>query len=403
MMILKYFKTLDALFRRLAWMTFILFVYILGSAIPIPIAKITKSYQHLIDTTPITIMSSMSGGNMNQLTLFTVGLTPMMIAMLVVQLLVMSGWLGLDTLSHRQINILQQWIILIFAIIQSSFITLAYKITRTPYEAIAVITMLTAGSMFIVWLGNMNQLVGVGGTVTLILVNILSATMPRLLMSVKYMWSLPNGHYIIFALILVGLLLAMFWIAFRFVYFPAQLIKTDLNSSVPPITYPIGFNTGAMMTYMIGMALFMLPVMLSHMLAHPGILANRVFQVTFAAIVSMTLFYLFSFMQLSPKDNARSLRNNNDYLLNIRPGKPTQRYLAKRLFLFTTFGAVLNTIQLVFGMFGGMYLGKMSGIALVPMNIVMLVMFMGGLSDQLQALTFQYQYDKFIAKEGKIK
>lgn len=400
---MKRIKSLDSLFQKLGWMFFILFIYILGMNIPLPIARVTKSYRHLLETTSVGIMSSVSGGNLSQLTLFTVGLTPFMIAMLVIQLLVMSRLFGFDTLSRRQINMVQQWCILFFTILESAVLIMGYKLAPNLTQSLELVTILTAGSLFVVWLGNMNQQFGIGGTITLILVNILSGTMPNLSRSVRYMWRLPFGHLLILALIVGGLALAFFWIAFRFVYYPAKLINIDLASSVKPITYPIGFNTGAMMTYMIGMALFMMPVMLSRMLPHPGILANRLFQVVFAAVVSLSLFYLFAFMQMPPKGNARSLRDSNNYLLNVRPGKPTQHYLAKRLLLFTTFGAVLNTIQLVFGMFGGMYLGKLSGLATIPMTIVMLVMFMGGLCDQLLALTFPYQYDKYIAKEGKIK
>ena len=61
-------------------------------------------------------------------------------------------------------------------------------------------------------------------------------------------------------MLIFGLL--YFWVAFIHTYYPLKVINTSLPSYDPEVIFPIGLNMGAMMTYMTGMALLMIPTML---------------------------------------------------------------------------------------------------------------------------------------------
>lgn len=80
--------------------------------------------------------------------------------------------------------------------------------------------------------------------------------------------------------------------------------------------------------------------------------------------------------------------------------------LVNRQKIFTTssnsrifFGALLNTIQLSFGLLGSRILGNFAGLAILPMNIIMIVMFMQGIKDQLLMLLFPLRYARLIKDE----
>ena len=109
---------LDNLLKRLGATLFILIIYVLGCTIPLPLVNISTTFRQILANSSIGIMSFMSGGNLQRLSLFSVGLSPLMIAMMIIQLLTMMRLFYFDTFSIKQMMRIQQWLTLIFAIIQ---------------------------------------------------------------------------------------------------------------------------------------------------------------------------------------------------------------------------------------------------------------------------------------------
>ncbi len=112
---------LDNLLKRLGATLFILIIYVLGCTIPLPLVNISTTFRQILANSSIGIMSFMSGGNLQRLSLFSVGLSPLMIAMMIIQLLTMMRLFYFDTFSIKQMMRIQQWLTLIFAIISYYF------------------------------------------------------------------------------------------------------------------------------------------------------------------------------------------------------------------------------------------------------------------------------------------
>lgn len=268
-------------YRRLGFTMFVLLVYMLGCSVPIPFAKITRSAHQMINTSPLSVASLMSGVNLQHISLFTVGLNPLMIAMLFIQLFTMLRLFYFDTLSMPQMLTVQQVLTVILAAAQSFSVTVALHLTSGAYHVFVVTLILTAGSMFVVWLGVMNIQHGIGGTITIILFNIINLSLPNLIRSVRYLKRMPYANLWILALVLVSLALGIFWIAFNRAYYPVKVVNHTMPSYTKPMTLPIGLNMGAMMTIMIGMAILMMPTMLGQYLGPKSIFAN----ITFDAVL----------------------------------------------------------------------------------------------------------------------
>lgn len=347
------------------------------------------------------LLTLMGGSNYMQITLFSVGINPMMISMILIQILSMTGAFGFDALSPRQVDFFQQLMTLIFAAIQST--TVIWGMHLIPHHellkiACAVLIMCT-GAMMVSWLGSMNSVKGIGGMMMLFLINITVGMLPRLSTAVHLIMKSNYPYLYLAGLLILALLLVYFWIAFSYAYYPLRLVNINFPSYDKPLTLPIGMNTGAMMMYMMGMSIIMLPMMIGQMF-HIRWLNGATFNVIFATIVGFVMFYLFSFMQFNPKDRAKMLRNQNNYILGLRPGRPTQKYLTKCLFWVSLPGAVINTAQMVFGIVGIRYLGNIGAIASIPMVSVMVVMFMFGIKDSILTLLVPYKYERIIKKEG---
>lgn len=387
--------------HRVYWLLFIMFVYCLGNAIPLPFVEVTRKFTHIMNSSPLGLISLMGGSNFTQITLFSIGINPMMIAMILMQVLTMSGFMGFDALSQKQQQVFQQFATLILAILQS--IAVVWGLQLIPHReldhCIMAVIILTTGAMFVNWLGTMNSLKGIGGTVTLILINISVGMLPRIRQAVHIIERMDHPYLMIAGLMVLALGLVYFWIAFSYAYYPMTLINVMLPSYSKPLTMPIGMNTGAMMMYMMGMGLITLPMMAGQ-IYQIKFLQNPYVNMTLAAIIAFVLFYFFTYMQFNPKSQAKMLRNQNNYILGIRPGLPTQKYINKRLFWVSLPGALLNTFQLAFGFVGTQVLGDLGTIAFIPMTAVMIVLFMFGIKDMILTLLIPYQYERVMKKEG---
>lgn len=384
--------------KRAVTTLFILFVYMFGLGIPLPFAQMTHQYHEMIKNTAIGMASAVSGAQLQRLSLFMVGLNPLMIAMLIVQMLMFTRLFGFDTLSSKQVIGMQQIFTLLLALVQSATITFGFHLAGSVLRSLAVVLILTAGSMFVVWLGNLNSQFGIGGTMTLIMFNLITMSIPMLNDAIKNTTKLPHAPYIFALLIIVALAIAVFWIAFGQAYYPLKTIQITMPSYEKPVIVPLGLNMGGMMMYMVGMALFSIPTMLAGIF-HNSFLSSPRFMLTFLTVTSLSLFYFFSFMMFSPFEQARGFRNSNTYIPGIRPGKPTQIYLRRLLTTLLVPGAILNTIQIVGSFAGQMYLGKYSGFAIIPMNIFMIIMIVSGIRAQLLVLFFPRKYEKVSTRE----
>ena len=387
------------LLNRVGITLLILIIYMLGCTIPVPLARISSIYREVLANSSVGIMSFMSGSNLQRLSLFMVGLNPLMIAMMIVQLLMMLRLFYFDTLSTNQVMRFQQWLTLILAVTQSLAVTLGLHITKTLLDSLAVTLMLTAGSLFVVWLGNMNMTFGVGGTITIVLFNIISGSFPSLIRSVKLLSQQRYGIIIVVLAGIVGCIILVFWIAFNRAYYPIKIVNTMMSSHDKPIIIPLGLNMGAMMTYMVGMSLLMVPTLLINVLGPRSIWANPYFNLAVSGGLAFVLFYFFTFVQFDPKEQAKTMLHNNNYIIGIRPGEPTKKYLQQVVLHVSFIGAVLNAIQLSFGLLGSQVFGKFAGLAIIPINMIMIVMFMQGIKDQLLMLLFPLKYAHLMKDE----
>ena len=387
------------LLKRVGITLLILIIYMLGCTIPVPLTSISSIYREVLANSSVGIMSFMSGSNLQRLSLFMVGLNPLMIAMMIVQLLMMLRLFYFDTLSTNQVMRFQQWLTLILAVIQSLAITLGLHITKTLLDSLAVTLILTAGSLFVVWLGNINMKFGIGGTITIILFNIISGSFPSLIRSVKLLSQQRYGIIMVVLAGIVGCIILVFWIAFNRAYYPIKIVNTMMSSHDKPIILPLGLNMGAMMTYMVGMSLLMVPTLLINVLGPRSIWANPYFNMAVSGGLAFVLFYFFTFVQFDPKEQAKTMLHNNNYIIGIRPGEPTKKYLQQVVLHVSFIGAVLNAIQLSFGLLGSQILGKFAGLAIIPMNMIMIVMFMQGIKDQLLMLLFPLRYAHLMKDE----
>lgn len=372
----------------------IVFIYLMGTYIPLPFAEITHQYMHAIHQTSFSLLGIFTGANYARLSIFSVGINPLMFVMLVVQLLTMTKLFGFDALSQTQIEVFMQVLTLIFTVIQAMLLVFGLISQRNFLRDFAMITILTAGSCLVVWLCFRNIKYGVGASAPVILTSILNGAIPNIINNVRMLLTFKYAWLWISLLAVFILFLVLFWMAFNKAYYPLKVINPSLPSKSNAMLIPIGLNMAAMMMYMVGMAILTLPIMIAPYFPSNKLLTSWQFSAIFSTVMAILLFYFFMFVSFDPKEEAKGLRNSHNYILGIKPGLPTQKYLRKLILIIAFPGAILNAAQLVLGLYGSRFLGRYAGFAIIPMNVVMIVMFMSGIRDQVAALLFPYKYDQ---------
>lgn len=369
-------------------------IYLLGSQIPVPAVKFTHHYQQLMHESSVSTLAVMSGANLPKLSLFTIGFTPFMVAMMAIQLVLLTKLPYLRELSQRQILLLQNVLTMLIAVFEAHLLVGNARLVDGSLAKITVIAALTAGAMLVTWLGNLNGTLGIGGMIVLIISNMMQSVASqagKLIHQLAVNW---QGWLLIAGVALLSLGLICFLTAFRLARYEDAQIRSYLPSYTPPLMYPIGLNLGVMMTFMIGTALAVLPALIGARLGHRTLLLNSQFQIGFAAGLTFLLTYFFAWLQFNPKQQAKQMLYTNSYLLNVQPGKPTQRYLRRRLFSLTFFGALLAMGVIVMSLSGSLIKNEWGSILQLMAQLIMLVMFMNGLLDKLDELKIPRHYAK---------
>ncbi len=370
--ILNSFRDKDI--RRRIFLTLgILFLFRIGSFIPLPGLDYTYVEKAMGSNKIFELMSMMSGGALQYGTLFALGILPFINSFIIMQLLTLIIP-ALERLSKQgddgreKITNITRYIAIALAIVQAIGIIVTYHnagaIQKTfgseAVTAIMLILMLTAGSTFVMWLGERITEYGIGnGTSMIIFVGIISGLGTGLINAFSTVGDQPNNLWNIFGYIL--LVLALF-ILIVFVDGSERKIKVNYAKQVKgnkmyggqSTFIPIKVNSSGVMPIIFASSFMMFPQMIVTFLdqsngfvqfyynyLYPG--NNWVgwlvyYVVMFVLIIFFAYFY--AQIQFNPQDVARNLQQYGGTIQGVRPGKATSDFLAKINNRITLFGAL---------------------------------------------------------------
>lgn len=373
-------------------------VYSLGNQIPVPLVKATAEYQTMIHHYHMGMLSILTGANLPDLSLFSLGFSPYMAAMMIIQLLVMMKWSIVEEISQQQLMYLQNFLSLLFALIEAAIIANGFSLAAGSdhlLKVLMIIVTLTAGAMFVQWLGNVTTIYGIGGMVVLIVGNMLHSNMNRLVLPCRELLKMRNGIWLLAALIIGSLLIAWLTIIFHAAHYETKQIQISLPSQIEPAIFPIGFNLGTMMTFMLGMSFLVIPSLIASLFKTPAFWTDPKFQISFAVVMTFLIDYFFAFVMLSPRQLAKGMRHSGNYLLGVEIGRPTRHFIRWRLVLFNFFSALILSLLVGLQIAGSLLAKRIwRPLYALPISIVMMVLFMESLVELLNELSIPNRYQK---------
>lgn len=399
------FKFNHPVFHKACWSVLIVFIFILGKSIPLPY---TDAKSLVIENASLHIASLATGGNLMQLSLFSLGISPWMSAMIISNLVTQGRGFGMDRLSEKRKDLISKEITLLLTIIQGFVLVSSMQLTQPGWEAKGTVLLtLTAGTMLVMWLSNMNALLGIGGLTFLVLANILQAAMKTGLAGIM---TIANHSAARLALVVAALIVIMVLFAYLNVLADRgecrlPLVRLLIDNTYASRSYlPIKLTPAGGMPIMFAMSMIMLPTYFclfmltfypqNHWLQWGA--TNFGFTKLPGIVLYITLLFTlslaFALVNVNAEQQAKAFQRSGDYLLGVRPGKATERRI--------------NHIALLFGIVGGFYNVLFAGmpmlmivshphqlsIYMLPGYVLMIIGFSMGMIDQINILSIRKQY-----------
>ncbi|USS87767.1 preprotein translocase subunit SecY [Fructilactobacillus hinvesii] len=404
------------LLTRVLWTLALLTIFLIGQSIIIPgidpaVAKAALKQQTYLQMMGVTI-----GSQLQVPTLFSLGLGPYMIGLIVWQAIIALDLDWVNRLTVNQTGYIQKVISLSLAFLQGiqmlgylspALVPVVFMNMTIPTEWVqfGVLMILIAGTMITIFMGNLNAEKGLGGISILILPGVLLG-MPRMLQAgwqtLNYKLTVP--HLItagIVSLVVIVILVMLLQIELRI---PLQRPLMEGSGSASYLPFKL-LLAGAM-PFMFSSTLFLVP---RGLLASNAALRSNWFaqfiqsitnQTTVAGIINygviiLLLTYGFGFITVQPLRLSKQMKENNEYILDVFPGHETTSYLMRCFWLMATLGglclAVIALIPLLLGL-------KWPGIANYTIyigSLAILITLIQGMWEQIRALYSKEHYRVF--------
>lgn len=376
--------------KKIIYTLMMLLVYRIGSFIPVPFIDSSYLKQLVGENNLLGLLDIISGGAFGNYTIFAMGITPYINSSIIMQLLTVAIP-KLEQLSkegeegQKKINQYTRFLTVILAFVQSAGITYGLAnqalTNRTFWGFFVVALTLTAGTAFLMWLGEQITEKGIGNGISMIIFASIVSKIPIAAISLWSMafvtqtispWSLP-----LIILFLLALITGVVFIDMGQRRIPVQYAKRVVGRKVyggQSTHIPMKVNSSGVLPIIFAVSILSLPQTIGFFFPDSGF--YRFIQAYFSqqsaayAIVYalLIIFFTFFYTQISfnPVEVANNLRQYGGFVQGIRPGKPTADYLMR----------ISNRITLV----GSLFLAAVAIIPIIVAQFTNIPMYLQGTS-----------------------
>jgi preprotein translocase subunit SecY len=414
----------------------ILIVYRIGVAIPIPginvdvIRQFFSTYSN--HNGLINFLDIFSGGALNRMSIFSMGIVPYVNASIIVNLIQGAHIIPyLDKLTidgehgRKRINKIIRYLTLLLGIIQSIILIITIKkipmllvINASISWYILVIITLITGLMFVTWLGEQITEYGIGNGISLI---ILIGIIERLPSSFYKIYQLINTN-IYYSPLLLLLLLFIISIIFILViwietaqrqipiHYTKKLVEHQLLNDQKSFL-PIKIDQSGVMAVIFTISILAVPLtiaqlfpklsffgyLISQKIIDFNIKTNVYYNVIFTCLVTF-FCYFYNSISFNPNDISQHMKKFGGFIPGIRSGKPTQLYIKYIMDRLTLVGAIfISCISILPNYLKNFFhiTDLFSGTSLLITIGVIL-----DLIAQVESYFVMKQYENFISDDG---
>lgn len=396
----------EELKKKLLFVFFAFAVFVFGTHLTVPGINLAVWSNLLEKGTLFSFIGLITGGALNNFAVIAMGITPYINASIMMQLLTIIfpklGELSKEggEMGRKQIATYTRWLTIVLSLLQASMMTFPLRhlgvfLYPDPFHLALVVVILTAGTSFLLWLGESITDKGIGNGVSLLIFAGIVLRYPHYTAEVFRISSkyVREEGPIVFGR-LIGFMLAALFLIAAIVAITQGVRKVSVQYAKRVVgrrvmggqsTYiPIKVENGGVISIIFAVTLLYFPMTIFSYLPQSAqgnkfvsfILAlfnpHSIFYNLFYAGLVIFFTFFYAYITLNINDLTDNLKKYGGFIPGIRPGKPTAEYLNKILSrvtfiaaIFLAFIAVVpNQVTRLFQV-EGFYLGSTSLLILV--------------------------------------
>ncbi len=356
--------------KRILFTLGCLAIFALGTNIMVPGAKeITQNLGFL------ELLNLMSGGGLKSFSVFALGVGPYITASIITQLLQMDIIPYFKELKEQgatgrqKINRINRYLGIIFAVIQGYFFSYAFLKGAGTGVIIRSTVYLTAGTAFLLWIGDEITKKGIGNGVSLLIMAGIVNTLPQTFITAFNELVLAETFttwtgiilFILFVIVYLGIIVGVIYMQQAERRVPIQYSNRTASAYGGEKSFiPIKLNSVSVIPVIFASAIIGIPSLIATVInktAFTNFVDNYINYTSYTGfLLYMVLIFLFGYfytlLELNPDEMAENLDKSRSYIPGVTPGEATSKYLKyviTRLTVVGTLGLmILAALPIIF-------------------------------------------------------
>ncbi|OWZ84470.1 preprotein translocase subunit SecY [Natranaerobius trueperi] len=386
---------------KLVFTLAMLFVYRLGAHVPVPGIDASRIQDMFEGQDLFGFLNVIAGGALSQLSIFAMSITPYINASIIMQLLTVvipkfEEWSKEGQEGKKKLAQYTRYGTVIIAFLQAIGMTLGLlgpAIDNPSFASYMVIILsLTAGTAFLMWLGEQINERGIGNGISIIIFAGIVSRIPQVITQGFHLVRVGEISILLVLLLvalIVGAIVGVVALQEGRRQIPVQYAKRVVGRKMyggQSTHIPLKVNQAGVIPVIFASSILMFPETLAQFIQADWA-ATVASIIGFGSPLNTVLYliliifftYFYTAIQFNPQDMADNMKKYGGFIPGIRPGRPTAKYLSKIMDRITLAGALAlaaivilpilleNFIEMNI-MFGGTALIIMVGVALETMK-----------------------------------
>ena len=341
--------------------TLIMFaVFRMGTHIPVPGVDPTAIEQLFAQGTLFGLLDLFSGGAFSKFSVFAMSITPYINAAIIIQLLnvvvpTLEQWSKEGAEGHKKTTKVTRYLTVVLAFFQAIGMSIGLKtaiLNPNPVNILIIAITLTAGTVFLMWLGEQITANGVGNGISLIIFAGIVAALPKNIGTIlAYVKAGTISYFSVFAFAVIALAMIVF------------VIHIETGFRRVPVTYakrvvggrmgaghsshiPFKVNQAGVIPIIFASSVLMFPITVAQFIDIPWVKTvasylewGKPLQTTLYVLMIIFFTYFYTSVTVKIQDMADNLKKYGGFVPGLRPGQATADYLDYVLTRITLAGA----------------------------------------------------------------
>lgn len=406
------------LFTALVFAVFRFFAHV-----PVPAVNTEELQKLFANNQFLGVLNIFSGGTLSNFSVMAIGINPYITASIIFQLATMIfpqlKEMSKDGEAGRErINQYTRFLSVPLAVVQSISVLVllnSQKLieTQDPLSIIAMILTMVAGSMVLMWLGELVTLYGIGNGISMVL---FAGIVGQLPMAVVQFFSISSPeqylNYILIAVVFLAVIACMVIVNEAIRKVNVQYAKRVRGSRLyggQTTHLPLKINTAGVLPIIFAVSIMLVPPFVGRLLAATNearfVQVGQQLQVWFSqtswiyAVSYFLIVFVFTYFStlvfFNTEDLSNELKKSGAFVPGVRPGRPTQQLLNYIITRITFVGAVFLGVIALLPSLVQQFTG-ISSLAIGGTGMLIVVSVVLETSKQIESLMVSQNYDKYV-------